>query len=91
MAHSRHAMLMAAAIEWLWSALTRPLPTLLAQMSVVPLPFSCRSNISVSFWSGGVFAGWEALTTESSLMSGCGQGHEPPEIDSRSFGLSFQC
>ena len=40
----------------------------------------CRGSISGfvgSFQSGGTFSGRRALTIECSVMSGCGQGHEP--------------
>ena len=37
----------------------------------------CRDSISGSFQSGETFLGWRALTIERSVMSGCGQGHEP--------------
>ena len=33
----------------------------------------------------------KALTIESSLMSGCDQSHEPPEIAQNTFGLIFHC
>ena len=42
----------------------------------------CRGFLSDtigSFQSAEVFAGQRALTVVSLLMSGCGQGHEPPE------------
>ena len=41
---------------------------------------SCRGSISGflgSFQSGGAFLECRALTIECSVMSGCGQGHEP--------------
>ena len=40
----------------------------------------CRDSISGflgSFQSGGAFFGRRALTIERSVMSECGQGHEP--------------
>ena len=40
----------------------------------------CRGTISESvgsFQSAGALAGQRTLTIESSLMSGCGKGHEP--------------
>ena len=40
----------------------------------------CRNSISGfigSFQSGGALSGQRALTIECSVMSGCGQGHEP--------------
>ena len=48
---------------------------LVAQTSIETIPFPFRGTISTtidSFQSGGVFAGWRAWTTESSLMSRCG-------------------
>ena len=36
-------------------------------------PLSCTG----SFQSGGAFPGRRAQTIECSVMSGCGQGHEP--------------
>ena len=36
-----------------------------------------------SFLSQGAFAGWRALTIDSSLMSECCEGYEPPENDSK--------
>ena len=44
------------------------------------VPSPCRDSISGflgSFQSAGVFSGRRALTIERSVMSGCGQGHEP--------------
>ena len=41
---------------------------------------TCRSTISGtvgSFQAGRAFASLKALTIESLLMKGCGQGHEP--------------
>ena len=56
---------------------------LLAQTSVETLLSPRMGTISGSvgsFWSRGVLADQRALTIESLLMSGCGQGHEPQEI-----------
>ena len=36
-----------------------------------------------SFQSGGAFAGWRTLTIDSSLMSECCEGYEPPKNDSK--------
>ena len=44
------------------------------------VPSPCRDSISGlldSFQSGGAFSGQRVLTIEHSVMSGCGQGHEP--------------
>ena len=41
---------------------------------------ACRGSIPGflgSFLSGGAISGWRVLTIERSVMSGCGQGHEP--------------
>ena len=68
--------LLQLAIEWVWSALDGLLFCFLVQMGVE----SGRGSISGflgSFQSGGAFLGRKALTIERSVMSGCGQGHEP--------------
>jgi len=47
---------------------------------------TCRGTISGlvgSIKSGGLRAGRRTPTIESSLMSGCGWGHEPKEIVSK--------
>ena len=36
-----------------------------------------NSGFIGSFLSGGAISGWRVLTIERSMMSGCGQGHEP--------------
>ena len=49
-------------------------------------PLPCRGTIFGlvgRIQSGGVLAGRRTLTIESSLMSGCGWGHEPKEIVSK--------
>ena len=73
-------------------ALAGPVLTLLAQTGVktTSLPFNISAGTVGSFWSGGALAGRRALTIESSLMSGCSQGHKPTEIAS-GFGSFFQC
>ena len=83
-----HAVHMAAAlaswlaVEQLWSALAGPPLILLAQTGVgtTPLPGTISGTVSI-FRSGIVFARQRALTTESSLLSGCTQGKQPQEID----------
>ena len=48
-----------------------------------PLVGGTISGLVGSIQSGGVCAGLRALTIESSLMSGCGWGHEPKEVVSK--------
>ena len=58
-------------VEKPWSALGGPFFCFLAQAGV---DNTCRDSISGilgSFWSGGAFSGWRALTVECSLVSGC--------------------
>ena len=77
-AYSWHAVLMVAAVAVCRTALVglaEPFLTLLAQMGAETTPLPCRGTISRSvgsFQSGGVFGGRRALTTASSLISGCG-------------------
>ena len=42
-------------------------------------PIVGESFLVVQFSVKGTFAGWRTMTIESLLMSGCGQGHEPPK------------
>ena len=42
------------------------------------------------FQLGEVFAGWRALNTVSSLMSGCGEVINPKTIDGKTHGSSVQ-
>ena len=39
----------------------------------------CASRRVGQLLVAGALSGWRALTIECSLMSGCGQGHEPTE------------
>ena len=74
------------AVEKPWSALAGPFLTLLAQTGSGTTPLPCRGTIFGlvgRIQSGGVLAGRRTLTIESSLMSGCGWGHEPKEIVSK--------
>ena len=71
--------LLQLAIERAWSMLDGPFFCFLVQTSVVHLS-PCRDSISGflgSFQSGGAFSGRRALTIVCSVISGCGQGHEP--------------
>ena len=61
-----------------------------AFLSLVLSP--CRGSISGfldSFQSGGAFSGQRALTIERSVMSGCGQGHEPAKNLRRKLWIKF--
>ena len=61
----------------------------IAQMGVETTLLPMWSTVSMtidSLLSGGVFAGRKTLTNNSSLISGCDQGHEPPEN-----GSCFHC
>ena len=74
------------AVEKPWSALAGPFLTLLAQTGSGTTPLPCRGTIFGlvgRIQSGGVLTGRRTLTIESSLMSGCGWGHEPKEIVSK--------
>ena len=62
-------------------------------MGIETIPLQLWGTISGtvgSFQSEGAFADWKALAIESWLMSGCGQGYEPPENGSKKLGSSFQ-
>ena len=76
-------------IEWARSALGGPLFCFLVQTSVESGPFTCRGSISGSFQSGGTFLGQRTLTIECSVMSGCGQGHEPAKNFQRKLWIKF--
>ena len=72
--------LLQLAIEWAWSALDGPFFCFLVQTGVENGTFTLQGSISGflgSFQSGGAFLGRKALTIECSVMSGCGQVHEP--------------
>ena len=72
--------LLQLAIERAWSALDGPFFCFLVQTSVENGALPCMDSISGflgSFQSGGALSGRRALTVERSVMSGCGQGHEP--------------
>ena len=78
------AGLASSSLDWLCSAMARPHLTLLGQTKIAPLPLKDIISGTVgSFWSGGAFSGLRAMSIESSLVSGCGQGHESPEFASK--------
>ena len=69
-----------AAVEKPWLALAWAFLSFLKQTSIdkAPLPFKGSISGTVgSFHLGEAFTGQRALTIVSSLMSGCGRGHEP--------------
>ena len=74
------------AIERPWLVLAGPFLTLLAQTTT---PWDTVSGTVGHFRSGGAFADGRALTIECSLISGCGQGHEPQENGSKRIWLKF--
>ena len=72
--------LLQLAIERAWSALDGPFLCFLVQTRVENGAFTLYGLhfwLLGSFQSGGAFSGRKALTIECSVMSGCGQGHEP--------------
>ena len=84
--------LLQLAIEKAWSALDGPFFCFLVQMSLEMVLSPCRDSISGplgNFQSGGVFSGQRALTIEHSVMSGCGQGHEPANNFLRKLWIKF--
>ena len=83
--------------SWLVSALSSVWSVLLLSCAnghrKRPVLSPCRGSISDflgSFQCAGAFLGRRALTIERSVMSGCGQGHEPTKKTSEgSCGSSF--
>ena len=76
-------------LDWHWVDYFSPCQHKRAQE---PLPSPCRGTISGlvgNIQSGEVLGGWRALTIESLLMSGCGQGHEPKATVSKKLQLKF--
>ena len=84
-------MTAALPLECPWSELAGPFLFLLAQMDVETtlLPLWGTISMTVDSLQSGAFAGRRALTNKSSPMSGCGQGHEPPENTSMKLWLMF--
>ena len=80
-AYSRHAMHMVAALAG--CRMAGPFLTVLAHgCRNHSSPIGTISNTVGSFQSSRALAGMIALTIESSVMSGHGQGREPPKIAS---------
>ena len=78
-AQSQHAVYMAAVQAGYRKALVGTGWTLSHLVSIKTTPWDTISGTVGHFWSGGAFADGRALSIECSLLSGCGQGHEPPD------------
>ena len=66
-------------VEKPWSALTGLFLSFLTQTGIEKAPLPLEGSISGtadSFQAGEAFTGWTTLTIVSSLMSGCGRGHD---------------
>ena len=72
---------------YLVTALVGPFLTLFSALGVETTPLSLYElHFWYCFQSGGAFTGWRTLTMidhDSSLMSKCCEGYEPPENDSK--------